>query len=419
MSNLSDITIAILAGGLGKRLRSVVNNKPKVLVKVGNTTYLQKLLDQLNLAGFKNVVLCTGYLGNQIKEKFGNRYKNLILLYSQEELPLGTGGALRLVLPLLKSQTVLVMNGDSFCDIDFKDFLKFHLNKKANATIACVIATKTDRFGRVNLGLNDRIFGFEEKKKESGSGFINAGIYLLNRSLISKIPPSKKISLEKEVFPKLVNKNFYGYKSNGNFIDIGTPKSYSQAEEFFKQGTKKRFILLDRDGTLIVHKPYLSHPDQIELIPEAVEALKEFEKMGLGVVIITNQSGIGRGYFDLETLGKIHQRLADLLAKEGIFLDDIYFCPHTSEDDCLCRKPKVELIERAAKKHQFDPKLCFVIGDNNSDVELGKNIGATTILVKNSYGADIAKEILVKPDFMSEDLLSAVEIIKNKLDKDK
>ncbi len=414
MSKLSDIAVAILAGGLGKRLRSKVYGRPKVLAEVGNVPFLQKLLDQLNLAGFKNVVLCIGYLGRQIREKFGKSYKNLNLLYSEEEIPLGTAGALRLVLPLLKSETVLVMNGDSFCDVDFKEFLYFHSNKKAVASLVISKVNKTDGFGRVNLGLKDKVIGFEEKKKDKGSGFMNAGIYLIKRVLIAEIPSNKEISLEEEIFPKWIGKKMYGYKTNGRFIDIGIPESYSEAKKFFKE-KKKRFVLLDRDGTLIIHKPYLSDPDQIELIPGVVEALKEFKKMGLGIVIITNQSGIDRGYFTLKILEKIHQRLNYLLAKEGVFLDDIYFCPHTPENDCLCRKPKIELIEKAAKKHHFDPKLCFVIGDNKSDIKLGKNIGAKTILVRTGYGKQIEKEL--SPDYIVDDLYGAMPVIENELSK--
>lgn len=413
MFKTSDITIAILAGGLGKRLRSKVFDHPKVLAEVNNTPFLQKILDQLNLVGFKNVVLCTGYLGDQIEEKFGKVYKNLSLSYSKEEKLLGTGGALKLALPLLKSEIVLVMNGDSYCEIDFKKFLEFHLNKKANASLVAQYVSKADRFGKIYLGSNDEIISFKEKEKSSG-GHINAGIYLINKSLISEISGKKKVSLEKEIFPAWLGKRFYGFKTDSNFIDIGTPQSYLQAEQFFNT---KRFILLDRDGTLVVHHPYLSHPDQIELIPGAVEALKEFKKMGLGVVIITNQSGVGRGYFDLKMLKRIHQRLIDLLAKEGIFLADIYFCPHSPEDNCLCRKPKVELIERAAKKHYFDPKLSFVIGDNKSDIELGKNIGATTLLVRTGHGVEVEKEKKVNPDYIVDDLLEAADIIENQLTK--
>lgn len=175
---------------------------------------------------------------------------------------------------------------------------------------------------------------------------------------------------------------------------------------------KKRFVLLDRDGTVILEKNYLSNPEHIEFLPGALDALKRLKRLGLGLLIITNQAGIGRKYFDLDALSKIHQKLISMLLENGVILDDIYFCPHTPEDNCLCRKPKIELVEKARKKHNFDPKLCFVIGDNKGDIELGKNIGATTILVRTGYGEKIAQEGSTKPNFVVDDLLSAVAIIK-------
>lgn len=178
---------------------------------------------------------------------------------------------------------------------------------------------------------------------------------------------------------------------------------------------KRRFVLLDRDGTVIFERNYLSNPDHIELLPGVSDALKELKKLGLGLLIITNQSGIGRKYFDLSTLEKIHLRLKDLLLKKGVVLDDIYFCPHSPEDDCLCRKPKIELVEKAIKKHDFDPKLSFVVGDNKADIELGKNIGAITILVRTGYGREVEKE--VNSDYVINSLNEMLPIVKNKLSK--
>lgn len=177
---------------------------------------------------------------------------------------------------------------------------------------------------------------------------------------------------------------------------------------------KRRFVLLDRDGTIILEKNYLSNPDHIELLPGALDALKELKKLGLGLVIITNQSGIGRKYFDLTTLSKIHQELTDLLLKKGVILDDIYFCPHTPDDNCLCRKPKIGLVEQARDKHNFDPKLCFVVGDKRADIELGKNIAAKTILVRTGYGRDTEKEG-INPDYVVDNLAEILPIIKKEL----
>ncbi|TSC88522.1 MAG: nucleotidyl transferase [Microgenomates group bacterium Gr01-1014_7] len=233
MSNPSEICVAILAGGFGTRLQSTVKGNPKALAEVRKHPFLEYLLHQLDQANFKKIVLCTGYLSDQIEKTFGERYKNLRLYYSPEQLPLGTAGGLRKALPLLNSESILVMNGDSFCEVDFKKIWQFHLNKKSKASLVLSSVSDTSRFGTVKLGKNDNIIGFQEKKGGSEAGLINAGIYLINKTFIAEIPKDKEMSLEKNVFPNWIGKGFYGYKSNNNFIDIGIPENYAQAEQFF------------------------------------------------------------------------------------------------------------------------------------------------------------------------------------------
>ncbi len=173
----------------------------------------------------------------------------------------------------------------------------------------------------------------------------------------------------------------------------------------------KRFAILDRDGTIITERNYLSHHNQVELIPNAAIGLKKLRDQGLGLLVITNQAGIGRGYFSLDDLKLIHKRMIDLLAIEGATLDGIYFCPHIPEDNCNCRKPKLGLIEKAAKEHNFDPKLSFVIGDKAIDIELGQKMGSKTFLVRTGYGTKVEKENIVKPDHIVDDLEEAATYI--------
>lgn len=173
----------------------------------------------------------------------------------------------------------------------------------------------------------------------------------------------------------------------------------------------KRFILLDRDGTIIVEKKYLSDPNGVELIPSAATALKKLKSLGFGLIVIANQAGVGRGYFTLKTLDAIHERLKKLLKEEGVTLDGIYFCPHHPEDNCSCRKPKTGMVEKAIKKFKFDTKDCFVVGDKRVDIELGKNIGAKTILVKTGYGKEFEKEKDLNPDYVVDDLSGIVSIV--------
>ena len=180
---------------------------------------------------------------------------------------------------------------------------------------------------------------------------------------------------------------------------------------------KRRFVVLDRDGTINVEGDYISSPDQVELLPRTAAGLRAIRDMGLGLIVITNQSAIGRGYFDRARLEEIHARLRELLAREAVELDGIYACPHTAEDGCTCRKPQPGLLQRAAAELGFRPQECFVVGDKPSDVELGKSVGAATILVRTGYGAGNEAARLCTPDFVADDLLEAAALIGRELSK--
>lgn len=174
---------------------------------------------------------------------------------------------------------------------------------------------------------------------------------------------------------------------------------------------KRRFVVLDRDGTIIVERDYLSDPRQIEFLPEAVRGLRLMLEMGLGLVVVTNQSAVGRGFFDEAHLDLIHRQLRELLKAEGIQLEGVYFCPHTPEDDCSCRKPKPGLIERAAKELDFDLQGSLVIGDKPADIEMGRRVRATTFLVRTGYGPKSVHDPAVNPDYVADDLGAAAQII--------
>ena len=181
--------------------------------------------------------------------------------------------------------------------------------------------------------------------------------------------------------------------------------------------TTKRFVILDRDGTINAECNYLSQPKQVELLPGAASGLQQMMALGLGLIIITNQSGIGRGYFDYPRLESIHQRLRDLLAVEGVALDAIYVCPHMPEDECNCRKPKTGLLEQAGRDYGFNPASCFVIGDKVVDIELGQRVNAATFLVRTGYGAELEHEGTVRPDYIVNDLEEASQVIEGLLEE--
>lgn len=232
-TSLTGTTVAILAGGRGTRLRSVVSDRPKVLAEVRGRPFLTYLLDQVAEAGAREVVLCTGYQAGMVRELLGDSYGALALAYSPEPAPLGTGGAVRRALPLLRSDPVLVMNGDSFVQADLPAFLDWFFRIRRTAAILLTEVADTSRYGRVTPGTEGEILQFTEKGASEGPGLINAGVYLLRTEIIEAIPSDRPFSLETELFPALIGKGLYGHASSGAFIDIGVPESFAKAEDFF------------------------------------------------------------------------------------------------------------------------------------------------------------------------------------------
>lgn len=228
----------ILAGGRGTRLRPVVADRPKVLAEVNGKPFLAYLLDQLAAAGIARTILCVGYRGEQVQAAFGEVYVGMRLAYSQETTLLGTGGALRLALPLIESETFIVLNGDSFCDVDLMDLWAWQQSREAHATLVLTSKPDTARYGRVSLCVDGTISGFKEKASTVGAGLVNAGIYIFKSEMIRAIPSGRAVSLENEIFPGWVGQGLYGYQSQGRFLDIGTPESYTQAGAFFAMDGK-------------------------------------------------------------------------------------------------------------------------------------------------------------------------------------
>ena len=228
-----DLVAAILAGGFGTRLQSVVHDRPKVLAEVNGRPFITFLLDRVRRHGIKKTILCTGFRANQIQELLGDEYNGMQLLYSQETHPLGTAGALRLALGLMDTPQVLVMNGDSICDADLSLFWQWHLEKPSGASIELVHLDSIRRYGSIEIDANDRILRFNEKMETGIPGWVNAGIYLLPAGWIREIPEERMVSIEKDIFPKWIGRDFYGHRTHGKFIDIGTPESYQESAFFF------------------------------------------------------------------------------------------------------------------------------------------------------------------------------------------
>jgi D-glycero-D-manno-heptose 1,7-bisphosphate phosphatase len=171
----------------------------------------------------------------------------------------------------------------------------------------------------------------------------------------------------------------------------------------------ERVVILDRDGTIVVDHGYLSDPGALEFMPGAAAGLRWLHEQGYRLVVVTNQSGVGRGLFTIERMHEVHEALLQMVREEGARLEAIYFCPHAPEAKCACRKPETGLLLQAAQDLGFEPSAAIVIGDKGTDVEFGRRVGAVTMLVS---GRDGAPEGVV-PDYAVKDLVEAGQRIRN------
>lgn len=400
----------VLAGGLGTRLRAAVADRPKVLAPVAGEPFLVHLLDQLARAGCRQVILCTGHLGEQIEQAFGSSHDGVELVYSREATPLGTAGALRYAAPLAPDDGVVVLNGDSYCDLDLAAFVAAARTTPEVARLVAVAVDDASRYGTVALDADGQVVAFAEKAAAGGPGLVNAGIYWLPTPVLRAIPKLGPCSLERDVLPSLAQFALRATTVHGAFLDIGTPASFAAAEAFFAAlpaapaRPRQGLLVLDRDGTLIEERHYLADPGAVTLLPGVVEGLRAFAERGFELAIVTNQSGIGRGYFDEAALRAVHDRLERELAAAGITLRAIWHCPHHPDAGCACRKPEPELLQRALAATGYAPAQCLVVGDKQCDIDLGRRLGIRTALVRTGYGAGTERDGLCDPDFVVDTL---------------
>ena len=243
MNILNNYDLAILAGGLGKRLAPVTKGRQKVLASVGAKPFLEILIDYIAAQGGQRFILCTGHGAEEVEQYFQAK-KGVEIIFSREEQPLGTGGALKRAAALVGSAQFLAMNGDCFCVIDYNALIKAHTRQSAQATIAVTRVDDAREYGTIEVGADHQIKAFKEKSAcaqllshstaVDRRPLINTGTYCLDRNVFDLVSTAEKFSIEYDFFPHLVGKNFYAFEVANKFIDIGTPERYAWAQQHLK-----------------------------------------------------------------------------------------------------------------------------------------------------------------------------------------
>ncbi len=222
----------ILAGGFGTRLQNVVKDLPKPMAPVNGRPFLTYIFNYLIDYQYNKVVLSVGYLHEKIEAFFGTHYKSLTIDYAVETEPLGTGGGILFAMSKCTTDNVLVINGDTMFKVDLDAFERFHEEKGGLLSIVLREVEDVSRYGNVTISDDNMIALFIEKQVSFGRGYINGGVYLINRKIFEKYPQPKKFSFEKDLMTKYYTQEcFYAMPSDGYFIDIGIPEDYARAQQ--------------------------------------------------------------------------------------------------------------------------------------------------------------------------------------------
>ena len=235
--NINTMEVIILAGGFGTRLREEIKDIPKPMAPIQGRPFLDYLLTQISTYQVSKVILCTGYKHEIIENYFGKFFNNIPICYSVEKEPLGNGGAVKQALSLISADSCLIINGDTFFNIDLAALWQYHIKKSSDFTIALKQLTNFNRYGTIQRQ-EDRIIAFEEKRL-CKTGEINGGIYVIRKDIFNKYSLKKTFSLEKDFLEKYVNELVVcGKVFNDYFIDIGVPTDYHQAQQSLKSMIK-------------------------------------------------------------------------------------------------------------------------------------------------------------------------------------
>ncbi len=414
----------VLAGGFGTRLRHIVSDVPKPMAPVAGLPFLLYVLERLRAGGVRRVVLSTGYKHECIERFFGESYKGMPLVYSRETEPLFTGGAIKKAMECIEGKSVFVLNGDTLFDVDFHRLAEFHCSRAVPLTVALKHMDDTGRYGNVSLGVDARIIGFREKADNLGAGWINGGIYVVDKEWFCQVAPAERFSFEQEVLQKRYESDvFCGVPFDDYFIDIGVPADYEKAQADFATGlflslpsaesmTGKRYLFLDRDGVINrrIVGGYVTSVDRFEFLPGVPEALARLAGRFDRIFIVTNQQGIGKGLFSEADLRSVHAFMMQRLGQAGARIDAVYHCPDLASADSRNRKPAVGMAEQAKRDFpEVDFSRAVMVGDSISDLQFARNAGMSSVFLATEIPEDAT--FARYTDWLFPDLLSFAEYL--------
>lgn len=426
----------IQAGGKGTRLRDVTRDEiPKPMIPILGKPLLEWQIEKCKENGITEIILIIGHLGDYIREYFGDGTAwDVSISYVQEKEPLGTAGAFFYLKDMIGHEDFLMTYGDVFWDIDVNRMLKYHYERHSLCTLFVHPNTHPFDSDLIIWDQLHRIIGIDSKHNVRDywyDNLVNAGLYIINGQVCEKIVKPEKTDLEKQIFQQMIDngEGIYGYRSPEYIKDVGTVDRLETVEEDVRSGyaairnllREQKCFFLDRDGTVNVKNGLVDTEEKLILDKCAAEAIRKINQSGYLAILVTNQPVVAKGMCTMEEVRNIHRKLTTLLGEEGVFLDDIAFCPHHPDKgfpgerpeykfDCECRKPKTGLLTRYVEQYHINLGESWMIGDTTRDMMTGNNAGTHTALVLTGDAGKDGK-YQAKIELTCKDLLDAVERI--------
>lgn len=369
----------ILVGGLGTRLGTLTAQTPKPVLQCGDRPFLAWLLRELQRWGFEEAVLLTGYLSETLRASVAALQHGLPrpmrIVFSEEPDRAGTGGALYHARDLL-DERFLLCNGDSWLDTNLAPLLAAETGEDMVGRILLRHLDDVSRYGVVSHD-GDVVTGFVERQAPGDhpvAGDINAGIYVFDRRVLDVVQPV--CSLERDVMPALAAAGtLRAVVGAGYFIDIGIPADLARAQTELPARLHRRALFLDRDGVINVDHGYVGSVARFQFMDGALAAIARATQAGWHVFVVTNQSGVARGYYDEAAVQALHRWLRSQVQAASGTIDDVRYCPHhedavieTYRKPCAWRKPAPGMLLDLLSRWEVEPAACVMIGDQPTDM---------------------------------------------------
>jgi histidinol-phosphate phosphatase family protein len=403
------------------------------MVTIGGRPNLEHQLLLAKRYGLTKVLFLVSHLADRIQAYFGdgNRF-GVEISYCSEDPPLGTAGALLHAASLLEER-FLVLYGDIFAECDLGRLWADHDHNRPIATLVVHPNDHPYDSDLVEVDAEGWISAIHPKPRSVDQylpNLVNAAVAVIERDITQWIPPNLHLDLAGDVFPALVgNRVLRAYHSLEYFKDFGTPERLACVRRDFEMGKPARLnrscrrpaVFLDRDGVINKEVSYLSDPSQMELLPGAAEGIRRLNEAGYLVIVVTNQPVVARGGCSVSALRRIHNKMETLLGRERAWVDALYYCPHHPDKgfpgevpelkvDCICRKPKTGMFEKALVDWNISLADSYVIGDSRRDIIAARRMGITAIGVKTGHGCRDCDALEISPS-LGSDLAEAADMI--------